>query len=149
MRRGYFCFVPSPRPALHHHKERGQPPQNLPPLRHIGSGEERLPVVPGRLALGEHVVDARLLPSVAARKEAAAPDRFADPFDPAGEEYQTTDAGEQPTDLDTSGLAVGVPEVRTPQHGDPWAVGQHRVKPSRVLFVASGNCCFHENTLAG
>src|SRR4051812_36091042 len=126
MRRGHFCLVPSPRPTLHHYKERGQSPQNLPPLRHIGAGEERLSVVTRRLALGEQVVDARLLPSVVACLEEPAPHRFADPLNPAGEEYQAGDTSEQSSDLGTSALAVGVPEVCTPQYGDPWAVGQYR-----------------------
>jgi hypothetical protein len=95
------------------------------------------------------VIDVRLLPGIAARLEEATSDCFADPLDPAGEEYQTRDARHQSAHLDTGALAVAVPELRTPQHDDPRGAGQQRVKPSRLLIVVPAGRCCHDNTPTG
>src|SRR5262245_11643642 len=94
------------------------------------------------------MIDAWLLPGGTARLEEAATNRFADPFDSAGDEHQPGDAGQQPTNFGAGALTVGVPEVRASKDANPRTVWQERVESSRFMIVACGACCYHDDSLS-
>jgi hypothetical protein len=83
------------------------------------------------------------------RLEEATPDRFPDPLDPTSKEHQAGNSRQQGADRGTGTLAVGVPEIRAPENGDPRAERQERLEAMRPLIVASAYRCGHDNTPAG
>lgn len=83
------------RSAFDHNVNRRKSAQNFAAFLHVGSGKQRLPVVPGWIPSGKNVEHAARRTGCEACRMVTASDGFADPFDTASQNDQRLEGGQR------------------------------------------------------